>query len=327
MPVSIIGTFAGMYVLGFSINILTLFAMVLSIGMVVDDAIIVVENVERLMATGLSVRKATAKAMHEVTRPVIAVVLVLSAVFIPVAFMGGLAGVMYKQFAITIVISVVLSGIVALTFTPALCMLLLKKSHKEEKAFFHRGFNRGFEFLTHGYIKGVKFILGNNIIAVLLYVLTIVGIVLLFMRIPTGLVPEEDQGAILGVVQLPDGASIDRSSEFIADLTKKLNQERAIDSFMTLAGLDILSGSVRPNMGAIFIDLISWDQRKSDDMKSDAIVKKLYGMGIVSPEAAVFAFNPPPIPGMGATGGFEMWIENRIGDSTEKLYQYAMQIV
>lgn len=327
VPVSIIGTFAGMYVLGFSINILTLFAMVLSIGMVVDDAIIVVENVERLMATGLSVRKATAKAMHEVTRPVIAVVLVLSAVFIPVAFMGGLAGVMYKQFAITIVISVVLSGIVALTFTPALCMLLLKKSHKEEKAFFHRGFNRGFEFLTHGYIKGVKFILGNNIIAVLLYILTIVGIVLLFMRIPTGLVPEEDQGAILGVVQLPDGASIDRSSEFIADLTKKLNQEPAIDSFMTLAGLDILSGSVRPNMGAIFIDLISWDQRKSDDMKSDAIVKKLYGMGIVSPEAAVFAFNPPPIPGMGATGGFEMWIENRIGDSTEKLYQYAMQIV
>ena len=189
MPVSIIGTFAGMYVLGFSINILTLFAMVLSIGMVVDDAIIVVENVERLMATGLSVRKATAKAMHEVTRPVIAVVLVLSAVF--VAFMGGLAGVIYifNDCYFSCVIRYC-----SINIYPCTLYAVTKKIHKEEKAFFHRGFNRGFEFLTHGYIKGVKFILGNNIIAVLLYVLTIVGIVLLFMRIPTGLVPEEDQG-------------------------------------------------------------------------------------------------------------------------------------
>ncbi len=326
VPVSIIGTFAGMYALGFSINILTLFAMVLAIGMVVDDAIIVVENVERLMATGLSVKKATAKAMHEVTRPVIAVVLVLSAVFIPVAFMGGLAGIMYKQFAITIVISVVLSGIVALTFTPALCMLLLKRTHKE-KAFFHRGFNKGFEFLTRGYLHGVKFILRNNIIAILLYGATIAGIVMLFMRIPTGLVPEEDQGSILGVVQLPDGTSVDRTGEYIQKLTAQLNKEKAIDSFITLAGLDILSGSVRPNMGAVFIDLISWDKRKSEDMKSQSIVKKMYGMGISSPEAIVFAFNPPPIPGMGATGGFEMWIQNRTGDTTDKLYDYVMQIL
>lgn len=326
VPVSIIGTFAGMYAMGFSINILTMFAMVLAIGMVVDDAIIVVENVERLMATGLSVKKATAQAMHEVTRPVIAVVLVLSAVFIPIAFMGGLAGVMYKQFAITIVISVVISGIVALTFTPALCMLLLKHS-REDKTFFQRGFNKGFDFMTKGYLHGVKFILRNNIIAVLMYGATIAGIVFLFTHIPSGLVPEEDQGVVLSVAMLPDGTSMDRTSKYMDEYTNKLLKEPSIEGFTSLAGFDMLSGSVRPNAGAVFIDLIHWDNRTTEDMSANALVKKIYGMGMTTPEGVTFAFNPSPIPGMSATGGFEMWIQNRAGDSSEKLYQYAMQIV
>ena len=326
VPVSIIGTFAGMYAMGFSINILTMFAMVLAIGMVVDDAIIVVENVERLMATGLSVKKATAQAMHEVTRPVIAVVLVLSAVFIPIAFMGGLAGVMYKQFAITIVISVVISGIVALTFTPALCMLLLKHG-REQKNIFQRGFNKGFDFMTKGYLHGVKFILRNNIIAILIYGATISGIVYLFTHIPTGLVPEEDQGVVLSVAMLPDGTSMDRTTKYMEEYTNKLIKDPSVESFISLAGFDMLSGSVRPNAGAVFIDLTPWDERKTDNLSANSLVKKIYGMGMTTPEGVTFAFNPSPIPGMSATGGFEMWIQNRAGDSSEKLYQYAMQIV
>ncbi len=326
VPVSIIGTFAGMYALGFSINILTMFAMVLAIGMVVDDAIIVVENVERLMATGLSVKKATAQAMHEVTRPVIAVVLVLSAVFIPVAFMGGLAGVMYKQFAITIVISVIISGIVALTFTPALCMLLLKHG-KEEKHILHRGFNKGFDFMTNGYLHGVKFILRNNIVAIIIFGVTIAGVAYLFTHIPTGLVPEEDQGVVLSVAMLPDGTSMDRTAKYMQEFSDKLLNEPSVEAFTSLAGFDMLSGSVRPNAGAVFIDLVHWDKRKTEDLSANALVKKIYGMGMVTPEGVTFAFNPSPIPGMSATGGFEMWIQNRAGDTSEKLYEYAMQIV
>ena len=326
VPVSIIGTFAGMYALGFSINILTMFAMVLAIGMVVDDAIIVVENVERLMATGLSVRQATAKAMNEVTRPVIAVVLVLSAVFIPVAFMGGLAGVMYKQFAITIVISVVISGIVALTFTPALCMLLLKHG-KEHKHIFHRGFNKGFEFMTQGYLHGVKFILRNNIIALIMFGATLGGIGYLFTHIPTGLVPSEDQGVVIAFVQLPDGTAIDRTAKYMENFANKLKQDPSVEGFMALAGFDMLASSVRPNSGAAFIDLKHWDERKTKELSSDELVKRIGAMGYMTPEGISFAFNPSPIPGMGATGGFEMWIQNRAGDSTDKLYQYAMQIV
>ena len=309
VPVSIIGTFAGMYALGFSINILTMFAMVLAIGMVVDDAIIVVENVERLMATGLSVKKA-----------------VLSAVFIPVAFMGGMAGVMYKQFAITIVISVIISGIVALTFTPALCMLLLKHG-KEEKHLLHRGFNKGFDFMTRGYLHGVKFILRNNIIAVIIYGVTIAGVVYLFTHIPTGLVPEEDQGVVISIVQLPDGTSTDRTAKYMESFANKLKQDPSVEGFMALAGFDMLAGSVRPNMGAAFIDLKHWDNRTTDNLSSFALVRKIYGMGAVTPEGISFAFNPSSIPGMSATGGFEMWIQNRAGDSTEKLYEYAMKIV
>ena len=214
VPVSIIGTFAGMYALGFSINSLTMFAMVLAIGMVVDDAIIVVENVERLMATGLSVKRATAQAMHEITRPVIAVVLVLSSVFIPIAFMGGLTGVMYKQFAVTIVISVVISGIVALTFTPALCMLLLKHG-SEHKMLPLRAFNKGFDYATKGYLWGVRNILKNNIIAFILYGVTLAGVVLLLMKMPTGLVPDEDQGVVMAMGMLPDGATLDRTIAYM----------------------------------------------------------------------------------------------------------------
>ena len=212
VPVSIVGTFAGMYALGFSINTLTMFGLVLAIGIVVDDAIVVLENVERHISDGLPPRKATAKAMQEVTGPVIAIVLVLCAVFIPVAFTGGMAGRMYQQFAITIAVSVVISGAVALTFTPALCALLLKHGHGEPNVFF-RKFNEWFEGLTGKYVSIVKLLLRRSLLAVGLFVLVLVGIGGVFERVPGGLVPDEDQGYLIALMTMPDGAAISRTSE------------------------------------------------------------------------------------------------------------------
>ncbi len=327
VPVSIIGTFAGMYALGFSINTLTMFAMVLAIGMVVDDAIIVVENVERLMATGLSVKQATAEAMHEITRPVIAVVLVLSSVFIPIAFMGGMAGVMYRQFAITIVISVIISGIVALTFTPALCMLLLKHG-SDHKVLPLRLFNKGFDFLTRGYVGGVKFVIKNNILAFLLYACVIAGVVLVLLKLPTGLIPDEDQGMVMAIGSLPDGASLERTKAFMSEFSKTVrNDTNNVRSVIAMSGFDMMSTSVKSSSGAAFIDLTDWSQRKDDENKSFGLVKKYAGIGMQEPQGMVMVVNPPAISGMGSTGGFEMWIQNRAGDSIEQLYGYIMQIV
>ena len=327
VPVSIIGTFAGMYALGFSINSLTMFAMVLAIGMVVDDAIIVVENVERLMATGLSVKRATAQAMHEITRPVIAVVLVLSSVFIPIAFMGGLTGVMYKQFAVTIVISVVISGIVALTFTPALCMLLLKHGN-EHKILPLRAFNKGFDYATKGYLWGVRSILKNNVIALILYGAALAGVALLLMKMPTGLVPDEDQGMVMAIGMLPDGATADRTIAFMDNFSNKLLSEtNNVKSVMAMSGFDMMSSSVKSSGAAAFIDLTDWSQRTKDEDSSFNLADKYTGYGMMEPGGMVRVMNPPPIDGMGNFGGFEMWIQNRAGDTTEQLYNYVMQIV
>ncbi|EDO29365.1 predicted protein, partial [Nematostella vectensis] len=216
IPVSLVGTFAGMYMLGFSINLLTLFGMVLAIGIVVDDAIVVIENVERVMATDkIGPREATIKAMEEVTGPIIAIVLVLCAVFVPVGFLGGLAGEMYKQFAITIAVSVVISGIVALTLSPALCALLLKPGHHEPAAPF-RAFNRVFDKLTNGYTAGVRFFLKRSAVGLLLFGAMIAVMVLLFNRVPSSLVPNEDQGYVINAYFLPPAASLTRTEKLTA---------------------------------------------------------------------------------------------------------------
>ena len=326
VPVSIIGTFAGMYVFGFSINTLTMFAMVLAIGMVVDDAIIVIENVERLMSMGLNVRQATAQAMNEVTRPVIAVVLVLCSVFIPVAFVGGLAGVMYQQFAITIVISVVISGIVALSFTPALCLALLKEKHTEPIAPL-RAFNNVFDKMTSGYIHGVRFSLKHNMLTLLLYIGTLVGVYFVLTQMPTGLVPNEDQGTIIGIGQLPDGASAVRTNEFINSLSDAMQENPYVSNVLTLSGFDMLSGTGNSSKGAAFLDLIPWDERTTDASKAGSIVQAFAIAGAKSPYGYSFAFSPPPIPGMGTTGGFEMWIQNRGNDSVDVFYNKVSQVI
>ncbi len=317
VPVSIIGTFAGMYALGYSINTLTLFGMVLAIGIVVDDAIVVLENVERIMSSEhLPPKEATAKAMNEVTAPVIAIVLVLCAVFIPVSFMGGLAGQMYKQFAITISVSVVLSGIVALTLTPSLCALLLKPhahDYKPPRAF--TWFNYAFGRVTHRYLRAVRFIKDSGLRAMILFGVMVVAIVWLLKVVPGGLVPNEDQGYILGMAILADGASQHRTTAVTDTLSDFVLKDPSVDGIATINGMDITSMAVKSNYGTFFATLKPWDQRKGPGMSADDLTKKVMAVTMMQPEAVVLGFSPPPISGMSTTGGFEGYIQMR-GDGT-----------
>lgn len=317
VPVSIIGTFAGLYAFGYTINTLTLFAMVLAIGIVVDDAIVVLENVERIMSSEhLPPREATAKAMNEVTAPVIAIVLVLCAVFIPVSFMGGLAGQMYKQFAITISVSVVLSGIVALTLTPALCALLLKPhahDYKPAKAFIW--FNYAFGRVTHRYVRIVRYIKDSSLRALTLFAIMLAVVFWLFKVVPGGLVPNEDQGYILGMAILDDGASQHRTTAVTDTLTDFLLKDPTVDTVATINGLDITSIAAKSNYGTFFATLKPWSERKGPDMSADALTKKTMAVTMIQPEAVVLGFSPPPISGMSTTGGFEGYIQMR-GDGT-----------
>ena len=329
VPVSIIGTFAGMYALGYTINTLTLFGMVLAIGIVVDDAIVVLENVERIMRTEhLPPREATAKAMSEVTGPVIAIVLVLCAVFIPVSFMGGLAGQMYKQFAITISVSVVLSGIVALTLTPALCAMLLKPHSADHKPLrFFVWFNWWFGNVTHRYVRIVRMVKDAGLRSLLAFVLMFVAMAWLFKVVPTGLVPDEDQGYILGMGILADGAARPRTEAVMDDVTKQMLAQPAVDSIFTIAGIDLTSFGVKSNYGSFFVMMKDWSERKSADMSAGALAQRTFAMGMNLPEALVIAFTPPPISGMSTTGGFDGYIQNRGTGSLLDLESWANKVV
>ncbi|MBQ3034215.1 MAG: efflux RND transporter permease subunit, partial [Deferribacterales bacterium] len=319
VPVSIVGTFAGMYVLGFSINTLTMFGLVLAIGMVVDDAIVVLENVERHIDEGFEPRQAAIKAMQEVTRPIIAIVLVLCSVFIPVAFTGGIAGKMYQQFAITIAISVVISGIVALSFTPALCAYILKPSAKGPALPF-RIFNKLFGYITQGYMSSVIFLMKRSVIGILLFAALSAATYFIFIKIPSSLVPNEDQGYALGLIVLPDGASLSRTSEAVSYMDNITMKDDTVENVISFTGMDILSGSLKTNYGSVFITLKPWNQRKGEDKSSFALVNKYFEFGSSMPQGMAMAFNPPPIMGMSTTGGFEMYIQNRAGDDNSKMY-------
>ena len=329
VPVSVIGTFAGMYALGYSINTLTLFGLVLAIGIVVDDAIVVLENVERIMSSEhLPPREATAKAMNEVTAPVIAIVLVLCAVFVPVSFMGGLAGQMYKQFAITISVSVVLSGIVALTLTPALCALLLKPHHHgyvPPKAFVW--FNYTFGRITHGYLRAVRFVKNSALRAMLLFGLMVGCIVFLLGRVPTGMVPNEDQGYTVGMAILADGASIPRTKAVGEVITDHLLNLPGVKDVAVLSGIDITTVSVKSNYATFFTSLIPWSERKSKEQSDTAVSEKTMAVSAMQPEAFVLSFSPPPIQGMSTTGGFEGFIQMRGDGTLADLERYANAVV
>lgn len=327
IPVSLVGTFAGMYLMGFSINLLSLFGMVLAIGIVVDDAIVVLENVERVMRTEkLGPKEAAIKAMEEVTGPIVAIVLVLCAVFIPVGFLGGLAGQMYKQFAITIAVSVVISGIVALTLSPALCALILKPEHKEPAAPF-RWFNRMFENATNGYGAGVQFFLKRAILGLVLFAGMIGLLIILFGRVPGSLVPDEDQGYVLNAYFLPPAASLTRTEKLTSDVTHQLMKHPAVQDVVTFAGFDILTFGTRSNAGVSFVPLKDWKERTTPELDARNLTREFMKMGASQEDGVVMSFNPPPITGMSTTGGFEAYIQDRSGGTSEQLEAVTMKFL
>ena len=317
VPVSLIGTFAGLWVFGFSINTLTLFAMVLSIGIVVDDAIVVLENVERLMSEkGLSPKDAAYEAMREVSGAVVAIVLVLSAVFVPVAFLGGIAGTLYKQFAVTVALAVILSGVVALTLTPALCALLLKPGMHAPKGF--GWFNRSFEGLTNQYTKLVDKTLHHRVLGASAFGAILVGCFVMFRMVPGGFVPAEDQGYLISALVLPDGASLQRTKQTGDTFQNKIVEDPSVARVFVIAGRDIIGGGNKSNAGTIFIPLKDWDERPSS---SEALAKKFTGVGMSLPDGMALVFNPPPIRGLGSAGGFEFYVQSKADPSVSDLAQ------
>ena len=307
VPISLIGTFAGLWIFGFSINTLTLFAMVLAIGIVVDDAIVVLENVERLMTQEkLSPLHAAIKSMEQVSSAVVAIVLVLCAVFIPVAFMGGIAGELYRQFAVTVAVAVVISGIVALTLTPALCAILLKHVHGESR--FFKPFNRGFDKLTNFYTSTVGLTLRHRIIGAVVFVGIIAAGAYLFRVVPGSFVPPEDQGYVVTAVIMPDGSTLSRTSKTMENVRQAISQDPAVATQFVINGFDLIGGGNKASAATMFVRMKDWDARTAT---ADDIVKRLFGIGMSQPDGMAIAFNPPAIRGLGSSGSMEMYIQSR----------------
>jgi hydrophobe/amphiphile efflux-1 (HAE1) family protein len=316
VPISLIGTFAGLYLFGFSINTLTLFAMVLSIGIVVDDAIVVLENIERLMAEEkLSPIKAAIKSMEQVSAAVVAIVLVLCAVFVPVAFMGGIAGELYRQFAVTVAIAVVISGVVALTLTPALCAIILNPKSIHSK-FFDR-FNGGFTRLTNFYIKVVNSTLHHRFIGGIVFVGIVIASIFLFKFTPTSFIPSEDQGYVITAVMLPDGATISRTSKTTEAVRSAIANDPATTFQFAVNGYDLIGGGNKSNAATMFVRLKDWAERKSS---AGDIVKKLFGIGMMQPDGLAIAFNPPSIRGLGSSGSMETYVQSRSDTDPLRLF-------
>jgi len=313
IPVSLVGTFAVMSGIGFSINMLTLFGIVLAIGIVVDDAIVVVENTSRHVDDGLSAKEAAVKAMQEITGPVIATTLVLLAVFVPTAFMAGITGQLYRQFALTISGAVVISTINALTLSPALCGLLLRPSSAGGARNFilFRWFNSGFDRTTGGY----SWIIGRSVRVVSLVMIVFVGLVVLtgwsFGRIPTGFVPIEDQGYVFANVQLPDAASLQRTQEVVKRVDEIIKNTEGVEHVVSVAGYSLLSGTNGSNTAMVFIVFKPWGERTDPSLGQQAILGRLRQQFSEIQEAIVFAFVPPAIDGLGVAGGFQMQVEDR----------------
>ena len=312
VPVSLIGTFAGLWILGFSINTLTLFAMVLAIGIVVDDAIVVLENVERIMhERRLPPKQAAVEAMREVSGAVVAIVLVLAAVFVPVAFLGGIAGKLYQQFAVTVAMAVTLSGVVALTLTPALCGVLLRLKRGEPPEVF-RPFNDAFNRFTQSYLDIVHKTLDHRRIGTAAFGAVIIALLLLFRLVPGGFVPAEDQGYLVSALMLPDGASLQRTERVGLGFQQAVVQNPAVDKVFVIAGNDIIGGGMRSNAGTVFIPLKDWSQRETD---STELAKIFTGIGMSLRDGMALVFNPPAIRGIGSAGGFEFYVQAR-GDAS-----------
>jgi len=315
VPVSLIGAFAGLYLFGFTINTMTMFAIVLATGIVVDDAIVVLENVERLMADkGMTPYEASVESMREVTAAIIAIELVLCSVFIPVAFLGGIAGRLYQQFAVTVVTAVLISGLTALTLTPALCALLLKRQHSENKLF--RPFNRGFEWISEKYNNSVGRILHHRFASLGVFAALVVAVVIGFRIIPSSFVPIEDQGFLYGSIILPDGATLTRTGKVAAEVQKMLAEHPAVERVFTVTGFDLIGGGNKTNAGTLFITLKPWENR---DITASDLAKYVGQKAASIRDGVAIAFNPPPIRGLGQAGGLEFYLENRADGDPRRL--------
>lgn len=327
VPISIIGAFAGMYVLGFSINLLTLFGLVLAIGIVVDDAIIVIENVERHIDEGMSPFDASMQAMKEVSGALVAIVLVLSAVFIPVAFLGGLSGEMYRQFAVTIVVSLAISGLVALTLTPSLCAVLLKPTHKKANLFF-RGFNNFFAWATNGYTKTVQLSIRYTLLSLLLFGGMIFVTYDLFKDLRTGLVPAEDKGTIFVFSYNPPAASLSRTDDLTKEIYGIVSKDKEnVKNIVQFAGLDFMNFTERTNAAATIVKLTPWNQRVREEQHALSITADLNKKLFSTSDGFSFGIVPPPIRGMGIAGGFEFYVQDRIGGDIQTLQKHVNEII
>jgi len=297
-----------LHLLGYSINTLTLFGMVLAIGIVVDDAIVVLENVERIMREEqMNAREAAVKAMQEVTSPIIAIVLTLCAVFVPIAFLGGLTGELYRQFAVTISIAVVISGLVALTLTPSLCVAMLKREHAAPGRFF-AAFNIWFLRVTGRYSDGVAWVIRRGVVGVALFIGMVAITAGLWRVTPGSLVPDEDQGFYISAVILPDGATLQRTDRVVAQVIEIIKSNPNNQDVVAFTGFDFLGGGFRNNAATIFVTQKPWNERK---VTAAQLVGELFMKTGHIKEALVLAFNPPPIFGLGTAGGFEFYIQNR----------------
>jgi hydrophobe/amphiphile efflux-1 (HAE1) family protein len=325
VPVSLLGTFAGLFMLGYSINTLTLFGMVLAIGIVVDDAIVVLENVERLMDEHkLGAHEAAVRAMQEVSGPVVAIVLVLCAVFVPIAFLGGLTGELYRQFAITISIAVVISGVVALTLTPSLCVLILKVDHHNKPARFFVWFNAWFDRITYRYTAGVLWMIQRGAIGLLLFAGMVAITAGLWHVTPGSLVPDEDQGFYIAAVILPDGATLDRTDKVVKEVIDAIKSNPANRDAIAFTGFDFLGGGFRNNAATIFVTQQDWDDRK---VTAAELVGELFMKTGHIKEGLVLAFNPPPIFGLGMAGGFEVYLQGRGEGGPQKMQEVTQQFM
>jgi HAE1 family hydrophobic/amphiphilic exporter-1 len=326
VPVSLIGTFMIFPLLGFSVNVLSLLGLVLAIGIVVDDAIVVVEAVMHHIEKGMSPKEATIKAMEEVSGPVMAIALVLTAVFVPVAFMGGITGLLYQQFAITIAISVLFSALNALTLSPALAAMLLKPADGKRHLLtpFYEGFNRVFDRFTGGYVGFVSFLIRKSFRSLIFMGIIIALIVPLVSRIPGGFVPEEDQGYILMNVQLPDASSLERNDRITQQIEAILAKNPHIDTYTAITGYSLLTSSSASNTAFLFISLKPWSERQTPESHARGVVAALNAaMAKEIPGAVAMAFGPPPIPGLGTGAGFTMMLQDRVGNTPEYLSEHT----
>ncbi|MCG9681071.1 multidrug efflux RND transporter permease subunit [Vibrio sp. Isolate23] len=331
IPVSLIGTFAIMQLTGFTINTVTLFGLILAIGIVVDDAILVIENVDTTMAKdpSISPRKATLIAMKEVTGPIITSTLVLLAVFLPVAMLPGITGIMYRQFALTICISVVISSINALTLSPALCSLVLKQGGGNTARWF-KAFNSGLERITTRYGQIAGYLVKKSLLLVVFFVVAVAAVSFFAKTTSTTFVPQEDKGILLVNVQLPDSASLSRTESTTAQLAKMIEQEPGIDGITVANGYSFMTGAAASNGASLFIKLHDWETRNGLDGEHSAaaIANRINGRAVVElPQAVVFAMGPPAVPGMGSASGFEFVLEDTLGRSRSDLAVVMDQVI